>query len=363
MKSLTPEEYAILKDLFEKQNPKLCRDLGEIWSRVQKIDNEIDALLKAKHPGYENAIMVLVQFRNFLARYSGKNEIGMPYEVRKSLEQLAEEKHVAVYIEGGRQYLFPFVSETLNSLYGKTKKMKCYYMATELLQEFVAGKVLAVLGIHNKPGMAIQTYLRIELRRMPGLGKNMADTCFLPKCKDLYPPLDIIRMQQAIKELERSSLKLDQDAKSLKPSTSTHHRLATDPFPSEKEVNIIIIDDTPSEIQGMMAVLQQWPEIIVQFIPQSDAQIPNISIERTHIILLDEQMPGITGTLMAQELKSRGFKGIIASTDSHVEPDYTKFHFNLKSRMDKDEQAVIEFKKFINILLMKHHNKLGQESS
>ncbi|MBU0648542.1 hypothetical protein KJ969_00315 [Patescibacteria group bacterium] len=361
MKSLTPEEYAILKDLFEKQNSKLRMNVEEIWDRVKKMDNEMDALLKSRYPGYENAIMLLIQFRNFFARYSGMDEIGLPQEVKKLLERMTKEKHLAVYIEGGKVRLFPYVSEVLNDLYGKTKKIKCYHTVTELLQEFVAGKVLAVLGIHNKPGIAIQAHLREELKRLPEFAKDTADTCLLPKCRDLYPPLGLVRMRQAIEEMEHAALKPGQSIKSLKPSTGAQD-LTTKMYPLDEEVNVTIIDDTPSEIQGMLAVLQQWPNIVVKVVSQTDAQMPNISVERTHIILLDEQMPGINGTGMAQEFMAQGFKGIIASTSSHIEPDYTKFHFKLKGKMDKDEQAVIEFKKFFNLLLMKYL-RLQEKSS
>ena len=69
---------------------------------------------------------------------------------------------------------------------------------------------------------------------------------------------------------------------------------------------ILIVDDSPSFRRGMRALLEIQPDIqVVGEAPDGSKALEWIEELQPSLVLLDAQMPGMTGVEVAQQIKSR----------------------------------------------------------
>jgi len=122
--------------------------------------------------------------------------------------------------------------------------------------------------------------------------------------------------------------------------------------PKGDPIHVVIVDDNEHAVIGMRTMLGNWNNMALTTIIQSGGKMPRIE-DGNHIILLDEEMAGLTGSQVADWMVVHGFTGIIASTSfmgGDERPRY-KFHFNNKVGVGTSVDAAVDFIKFMNRLI------------
>lgn len=159
-----------------------------------------------------------------------------------------------------------------------------------------------------------------------------------------------------------SSEKLEAEAEEPMPSIN---ELKSQMEVPSREVVIVIVDDTPQEIEGMEAILSRWENIVIRKVlvdfkmvkERLDSGIMP-SIPDGDIVLLDEQMDrdkenGVTGTNMFNEYLEDRKNTIVVSTTSGMKPDWASRHIERKRKIGSNKEETEAFIAQINSLLPK----------
>ena len=123
-------------------------------------------------------------------------------------------------------------------------------------------------------------------------------------------------------------------------------------------VEVVIIDDSVSEIEGIQAVLERWPEVrLTTFLIQRRVATLPVAPPTTQVVLLDhiihpEDIRLPNGYHMAQALEQSGCKAVIGSISrARNQPAYAKRQFRWKLEVLSDDQSAREFVQFMNALI------------
>lgn len=123
-------------------------------------------------------------------------------------------------------------------------------------------------------------------------------------------------------------------------------------IPTRDPVNVVIVDDNEYAVVGMRTLLGNWNNVGLMTVIQTRRKKPGVN-PYTDIVLLDEDLDGMRGSDLAEELRRGGFSGIIAST-SFIGGDERlqyKYHFNNKVGVGTSVDATTSFIKFMNELI------------
>lgn len=350
MKTMTPEDFATMKEFFEKTNPGLARDPEAMARKMAEYDRQIDSYLADKPPGFEAAVKIALQSRNFLAIYVGSDERPMPKEIEHLLERDRRKKHVAIFIDSMDAAVAKAVTTALEMYPGLN--FKSYGEAEDLIKSLIAGNISGIIAVHTESNYPIENHLRHCLKFMPGFSRGAAEKYQLPNSVDFFPPHQCI-VDDILRTINEMQEGIYSPAETAAPATGqTLSSFKTVMYPRPDQTVVTVIDDSPSEIEPIAKILKIWPNVKVNIIYQTDDSFPQIPAD-TQILLTDEKMPGITGSQIVQTLRHQGFIGIAASIWQNEKPEWAEHHFALKKLLLKDDEATALFVKFINVLLMK----------
>lgn len=348
--SMTAEEFQMLKKSFEGNNPQLASNLQAMREKIVEFDRDVAQLLRDRPEGFEPAIAILLQGRNFLARYIGEAEVPFPGIEEKVLESEPDpirEKHVALFVRSV-DYFLKTVRHVLNTLDLDKQAYREYIGTNDLLNAILSGQVGGIISLNMRREESIESHLRHDLKNMPDFDYRSAQKYALPPCVDIYPPHPLGVILKTIHEFregtyqppEQESFSLDQFLPYLVPHL----------YVPQRKVTVKVVDDEEWAMEGMVGILKVWPNLRV--IPEVYWGGGVFVFDDDDIVLLDEAMGKITGTQVAKELqKDPEFRGLIASTTSGEKPAYTRWHFQAKGRITKNKQAAQEFVRFMNSLL------------
>lgn len=149
-----------------------------------------------------------------------------------------------------------------------------------------------------------------------------------------------------------STCKRTQAFRKAKEQNASEHIFGGPMVVPKRELRVVVMDDSPIAVKGMLKILDAWPKLQVKVIYEDGrrgTQVP----KNTDILLLDELMAFTTGSEIAEKLKKEKFKGVIASTSLGKKPEFTEEHFRGKKDLSKgSDEAMFEFVEFMNGLIM-----------
>jgi len=131
--------------------------------------------------------------------------------------------------------------------------------------------------------------------------------------------------------------------------------------PKSDPIYVAIVDDNERAVIGLRTVLGNWNNLGATTVIQAGGKMPKIDL-RNDIVLLDEDMAGISGNQVAKWMIDHGFTGLIASIafcDAESMPAY-KRHFNDKVGVGTSVDATVKFIKFMNMLIDKIEYDRGE---
>lgn len=347
---LSDADFQLIKEVFDQKD---ASKRTPQWLRVEiaTLDESIAENLEKREESWKDAILILLQGRNFLARYIGDQERPIPAECYEGevkevqVPNPLKDKHVAIYSSMPLVGLALIQALTVNL--PPTARFKVYDKLADLLKAILFGQVCGVIALHGRRPSSILGTFRHDLKNLPGQTYESAQHFLFPPCIDLPLPHNLLQIIRLISELEQGIYLSEAGAFDLAtalPSLGVHMLVP------EKHRSIIIVDDEPNMAAGMKRILEVWPTISVQYIQQTKG-IPDIPLD-ADIILLDEMMAnGLKGKEVVEWLRSKKFAGKVVSTTGGPKPDHVKHHFQQKGVIETSRQAAEAFVTFMNGLL------------
>jgi hypothetical protein len=353
----TDDDFGLLKRTFEGGNPALANNLGEIRKTIAEFDSDMQQLMADKPDYWQTAITILWQGRNFLALYAGEQPISLPFE-QQEVESVTNQypsalsaKHVAVY--AASKVFAPAAKQAL-SLY--TPLRFCMYTSSkELIEAILAGEVCGVVALQvgQLEASSIEATIRHDLKNLPGWDYGKAKTLLLPYCVNLSVNSSSVLVEawQIIVMMQEGRYRPPAKSEEYSLDEELRTLLSHMQQPS-RSILVTVIDDTPEEVAGIVAILNKWPNLNVQIVYHQHG-MPSVTAN-TSILLLDENLAdSLTGEQVVKHLRGNGFDGLIASTSGGGKPAHAQWHFGRKAEVTKDSSAALQFVCFINALLQK----------
>ncbi len=347
---LSDEEFQAIKEAFDRKDPS-ARTTEWIRAEIANLDREIERILPERQETWREAILILLQGRNFLARYIGEQERLIPEECYEGGEQEApapdpiEGKHVALYSPMPR--VVAALVQSLGVSNNPAPRYRGYERISNLLQAIFSGQVCGVIALHGRESHSALGTLRHDMKNLRGQDYAAAQRYLFPPCIDLAAPHNLIEIIHLIWELQNGTYQAETrhfDLAGALPILGVHMLLP------KRNLLVAIVDDEPTMMDGMKRILDVWPGVSVEAVLQEKG-MPVIPLH-ANVILLDEMMAeGMTGTTVYEWLESRRFQGIIASTTGGSRPPYVRHHFQQKGIVATNRQAAEAFVRFMNGLL------------
>lgn len=350
----TDQEFAELKQLFEKNNPALAQDPQGIRAKIGEIDQQI-AKLQHEHPeGCGFAVCILAQGRNFFARYLGEPEIATPMLKGASLAPAAiESKHVAIFIPEGdtlRRAIEQVLQTTRPDL-----RFKCYEKMGELLDALQKGEVCGAIGLFLQPDghpSRLEGVIRHDLKNKTGWDIVKVQHFALPPCASFGPPHLLTNLLEAALQMQKGEYQAPKPKDENFVLSDHLSRLSAHMFVPPRQIRVAVVDDEEAAVWGLKIILRSWLNLDLQV--YSPGTQDTLEAEQgPDILLLDEVMSPISGTEFARLFMDQGYRGIIASISGGAKPGYTQLHFPHKLAVSKSYAAALEFVNFMNSLLGK----------
>jgi hypothetical protein len=348
VKTFSKEEFAVLKATFEENNPKLANSPDAIRQEIKDLEIQMADLLRDKPEGFEPAIRVLWQGRNFLALYIGNAEKDLPaMEEQEEAVDPLEGKHVAVFSSG--KTVLAAIAKVLATC--STLRFERYSNISSLLTAILQGRVCGVVALHGERARtgAMEQYLRHDLKSLPGWDYKGSQDAVLPHCVDFFVPYMLGEVLTVMAQLQGGTYRPVRASEDFSLAQELPSLLGHMACPL-RDLVVLVVDDMPEEVQGMMQILRAWPKVSAQFLAHVSG-MPKVP-EKTDLLLLDEGLKEeLTGTVVAAALKRQCFAGVIVSTTAGEKPAFTPWHFGLKGQIAKDQSAALAFVQFMNLLI------------
>ena len=118
----------------------------------------------------------------------------------------------------------------------------------------------------------------------------------------------------------------------------------------ERSISILVIDDSPEAVNGLLVILKSWENVEVDFFHHTTEEIPIVP-KGTDILLVDGCLAmGVTcDDVIAQ---NQGNFGVAVSITSGSCPDWAIHHFRFKSLLVNGVEEMVKYKSedFINLM-------------
>ena len=343
-------KYENAAKMLEEVNPKLFNDPAEmkkVMAEFQKcFDEEADPIAKN----------IYAQGRNFMATVLGEELIPEPKieietEDREEIIEIPEQT-VAVKVDG--EIYMRAMQKAITAVRPELK-IEVYHEYKPLIQDILAGKIAAIIGIGMfEEEVRTEGIIRHDLKYFPGFDFKKAEKFPLPPIAHQYQPVllkDIVEMAEII---IKGKFVPKEDTEEY-DFENTLPLLRAEMLPAKEMTVIALVDDVPHEVDGMIRLLEVWPNLAVFPIlgePENVNELVNkILAINPKIVLLDEAIATVKGTDVANALWEHEYAGIIASTTGGSCPKYTKDHFGRKIKIEEDLNATEQFIQFMNRLI------------
>ena len=348
------EEFKLMQEAVRKNNPDLADNPDEIRAKMAELDTmRSEFTTQGLDQETAPAIHILLQGRNFLARCIGEPEVPVPDDVARIVageepKQEIDDKHVAVFIE---KALLPALAKAYGLI--EDLRYEAYTELNALVKAVAMGKVCGVVAIQVAPTRRIENSIRHDLKSLPGWNIERASAVALPPCADISVH-QIMLGASAIIQMRKGEYQKPDSDKKFNLAESLPNLAARMKIP-RAPIRILVVDDEPKTIEGMMAILGIWPKVTGSTLILTCDKEP--VLPDSDIFLLDEAMGQVTGSMIAQSIKKIDARAIMASTTSGGKPAYANWHFANKGSIATDYESAIGFVNFVNKLIAEHEAK------
>ena len=265
-------------------------------------------------------------------------------------------KVIAVKIEGKTTFL---AMKKVLDLIPFEAEAEVYEDYKQLIQDIIDEKIIGVIGVgmdfHVKEGRT-EGVIRHDLKYFPGFDYDRANAYPLPPIVDKGIPILLADIIKTAEKMYAGILEKEEEvAEEFDFEAALPELVGLMKAPRGPNL-VAIVDDKPQEVEGLLKMLEVWPELnVVPFVGPTTRTAEDMAkilydINPT-IILLDEDIDQVKGTEIALNLNNVGYQGIVATITGGEKPDYANYHFALKAQVMKKKKAALEFVDFINKLL------------
>ncbi len=209
------------------------------------------------------------------------------------------------------------------------------------------------LSTLEQKNYVLKNTLRQDLKSQSGWDYKKVQKYALPPIVNLCQPLFITEIIQAINNLswqKNQTLPKTGEFFLKKAMPSLRDRM----YMPEEEVWVAIVSDKPAEITGIKKILENWPNVNYGYFMESKMKyvIDEIILLKAKVILFDG---GIWTKLYEEEilnlLQEKRFDGIFATINDGEHPEWSKWHFESKHKIEDNLSVSKKFVSFINNLL------------
>ena len=343
------QEFAYIRDVFVMNNPELANNPEKIVAKIIEFDHDIDQILPKKIE-QAIAIHILLQGRNMLARHIDSEERFIELDFNRPEEDFSiydpsQDKYLGLYIAGNDNEMV--VAAIKQTIPFEEKEYKIFHQLTELIGEILAGKLAGIIELDIKGERNIESSIRHELKNRDGWNYRKAERLILPPCANFA--FDKVFWLDAMLMLKGE---YNQDKKDKFDLGNSFRSLLPFIYTPKEIVNVLLVDDHLSQVEGMINILENWPNVLLKIEIKEDVIVPVIG-DDIQIALLDNDMGNLSGEEVARQWRLLGYKGIIASTSGGGKVSYTPWHFQAKSIVATHQGAARNFCKFFSTLLKK----------
>jgi hypothetical protein len=331
----TDEYYESVVAIFRKENPELCNDPERLQGEIDKLDILIDNLVKTKPETWEISVNIALQGRNPWAIILGVEKRYVDCDGAKSSlitgtkNPIPADKFVAIVcneelvLRAINQVTPIFLDDTISY------QVMTYNSCVEAIsQNLVAGVV--GFGNHTFTTDSIESSIRHDLKNLSGWNRELADAVLLPPLfgaisYDLPPAMEVV-IQMANGTYDSSEVK----AEKIKFADYNSSFLARMKVPKRK-VYILIVDDTPMDVIGILNILSIWPNVHINAVEDNFQNPFPVSVP-WDILLLDHDLgsKNYNGNDLLNDMTQFGFDGKCISITGGQAVSYTQNHFGKK---------------------------------
>lgn len=334
--------------------------IADAESALRELDEQIT--INLNDPNYcedhQVAIVLLLQPRNFFARFLNKEQLGVPVNFHRNTfaEEVAVQvsdqrvgKHVALY---GTKMVVDSVIAALKRASLTKVSVRPYSKMLDLLKAIVNNEVLGIVSVASS-GFT-ESGIRHDYKYLPGKSSRDAETVVLPPVADMgKPPLLLIKVATAVNAMYDGTYGITDAPFVLESELPL---LLSRMYIPTRPVQTLVIDDTPRQIEGIEKILRAWQNVTVSTCTVC-REAPDFHPD-INLILLDEDLGGnLKGAVVHEQLKTRGYAGMVASITGGPKPNHVKFHFGGKSAVATSREAAHQFVDFMNQLLVQLDSK------
>lgn len=347
---LSDEEFQAMKQFFDHK-PEHERSPEAVREQLAVFDRDMQNILQEREPQWQIAICILIQGRNFLARYIGEKEMAVPVECYDNDldEQPAADpiatKHIAVYTP--LDYVGQAACLAIGAALTPSIAFELYRKPADLLQAVLDGNVCGIVALHGSNGGSVLGTLRHDFKNLRGRTYEEAQRYLFPPCADFSAAqFKIGELVRIVGEMSKGAYQADAeqfDLASALPTLGVHMLMPS------RDLDVAIVDDEPDMAEGMRRILEAWPRVTPIFVHAHGA-MPSVP-PSADIVLLDEAMPAVSGEDVYAALRSRGFEGIVASISGGERPAWCRHHFQQKDLVKTSPDAAKAFVHFMNGLI------------
>ncbi|MBT6691079.1 hypothetical protein HOB10_01955 [Candidatus Parcubacteria bacterium] len=297
-----------------------------------------------------------LQGRNLLACALGRELLPEP-DISAQAEEAVSEPTIpeqVVAIKVGSKVYAGAMKQSLAVM--TDLRIETYFNNRILVQDLLAGKICGIISVSFKDGRA-DSIIRHDLKNLPGWDVARANSFPLPPVSDIREPVLLVNILELAAKMHQGEFF---DRKEEKFDLEDHlAELRSTMLAPKSQLSVMVVDDMPDEVAGMMRLLNVWPGGLVineaaigqSHIVDSDEQSLVVIIERPDIVLLDEDIGDIKGSDVAEVLLDKDFEGILASITGGECPEFTRYHFGSKTSIQTSRQAAERFISFMNKLI------------
>jgi len=345
---MNTSKYSETVVLLKAQNPDLFNDSDEMLRRMEEFEN---SALQEENPVAKS---IYLQGRNILACALGKELLPEP-DIDTQTGESAPEPTLPDQIVAIKVNSELYAGAMKQSLAVVTDlRIETYFDNRSLVQDLLAGKICGIISVSSK-GSSADSVIRHDLKNMPGWDVAKANSFPLPPVVDIQQPVLLVNVLQLAAKMHQGEF-FDQQEEEFDLEDHLAELRSTMLAP-QGELTVMVVDDMPDEVAGILRLLSIWPGDLVvhEVVGQSYADAVSISSavfdRKPAIVLLDEAIGDLKGSDVATALGACGFEGIFASITGGECPEFTSHYFNAKTNIRTSRQAAERFISLMNRLI------------